>query len=47
MCPEEGTSFTTLIAQMKFDIFYFMGFDDGAVLCPSLMIDGGRNAVRG
>ena len=46
MCPEEWPGFTTLIAQMKFDAFYFMGIDDGTVLCPTVMIDSGRHSVR-
>ena len=37
MCPKEGTGFTTLIAQVKFDIFYLVGIDNGAFLCPTFM----------
>ena len=47
MCPKEGTGFTTLIAQVKFDIFYLVGIDNGAFLCPTFMIDSCGNAVRG
>ena len=47
MCPKEGTGFTTLIAQVKFDIFYLVGIDNGAFFCPTFMIDSCGNAVRG
>ena len=32
---------------MQFDSFYLMRRNDGAVLCPSVMINGGRYSMRG
>ena len=47
LSPKERSGFRSLIAEMQFDSFYLMRRNDGAVLCPSVMINGGRYSMRG